>query len=133
MKHERHFVIVTLVIVILVIVSLTLFVCVSLYKLGQLGGVPGRQNDLFVAIWSDKTNKVAELLSQGADPNGPSNMANHPTPLIDAVSFGRLEIVRLLLSKGQIQTKLIEEDTPHYIMHWTALIWEELTIPFPVK
>lgn len=71
-----------------------------LYKWGELGGAPGRQNDLFVAIWRNETNKVAKLLAEGADPNGPSNKANRPTPLIDAVSFGRLEITRLLLSGG---------------------------------
>jgi ankyrin repeat protein len=87
---------ITALLVALVVAGATYF----LYRWGQLGGAAGRQNDLFVAIWRDETNKVADLLAQGADPNAPSNKANRPTPLIDAVMFGRLEIARLLLAKG---------------------------------
>lgn len=70
------------------------------YERGQLGGAPGRQNRLFVAVWSDNTNEVTQSLKEGADPNGRSNQANHPTPLMDAVWFGHAEIARRLLAKG---------------------------------
>jgi ankyrin repeat protein len=69
------------------------------YNAGYFGGAPGRQKDLFVAIWRGDTNRFSELIDR-IDPNGRSNQLNGPTPLIDAVRFGRLEMVKMLLDRG---------------------------------
>lgn len=71
----------------------------ELYIRGYLGGAPALQNELFVAIWRDNPDDVVSLLNRGADPNGPSRIVSHSTPLIDAATFGDLRIARILLDR----------------------------------
>jgi hypothetical protein len=58
------------------------------------------QDRLFTAVWDGDTNNVASLLSAGAQVNVPSRMLRRETPLIDAVRFGHIGVVQLLLARG---------------------------------
>lgn len=58
------------------------------------------QSRLFTAVWNGDTNQVASLLSAGAQVNGRSGMLMHETPLIDAVRFEHIGVVRVLLARG---------------------------------
>jgi hypothetical protein len=64
------------------------------------GFLASKNNRLSTAIWDCDTNAVRELLAKGTDPNSTSLTVRRETPLIDAVRFGHIEIVTLLLDKG---------------------------------
>src|SRR3569833_1269398 len=69
------------------------------YNWGLLGGPVKIRSQLFSAIWSGDTNNVAKLI-RVADVNHPSDQLGHPTPLMDAVKFGQIMIVKMLFESG---------------------------------
>jgi len=71
-----------------------------LYHEGFFQEMLFREDRLFPAVWNNDSNKVASLLKTGADPNVRSIMLTRTTPLIDAVRFGNLDVVQLLLNEG---------------------------------
>ena len=79
--------------------AVAVVILAALYYSGDLCGAPARQKQLFIAIWRGDTNGVARLLTAGVDPDGPSGQVSRPTPLIDAVRFADVEIIRLLLEQ----------------------------------
>ena len=89
-----------LIVPVLAATAVAAFVLILLgYNWGYLGGPIKHRHDLFSAIWRDDTNQVAKLVGL-ADVNEPSDQLGHPTPLIDAVKFGHLMIVKILLERG---------------------------------
>ncbi|MDR3412850.1 MAG: ankyrin repeat domain-containing protein [Formivibrio sp.] len=86
-------------IAIIVILIISSFLAVGLYRLGCFGGAPIRQRDLFSAIGRNDTNAVAILCSK-VNLNAVSDDLSKPTPLISAVKLGYFDVVRILLDHG---------------------------------
>lgn len=76
----------------------------------QLGCGPTRTDQLFTAVWNGDTNRVIRLVAAGADVNSVAKTLRQETPLIDAVRFGHLEVVRLLLARGADPNKVDREN-----------------------
>jgi hypothetical protein len=82
------------------IVALTLIIILALFVAPlKRAMIPTEGDKLFGAIWSYDTNRVAELLMAGTDPNSIAWTVTRATPLIDAVQFGHDDIVLMLLDK----------------------------------
>jgi hypothetical protein len=83
-------------------IAAILFVVIVILSLPPLrhSVFPTKEDKLFVAIWNADTNSVANLLAAGANPNSIAWSVRRATPLIDAVRFGHLVIVQMLLERG---------------------------------
>jgi ankyrin repeat protein len=71
----------------------------ALVTLGAQAPAPTPQDRMYAAIRSGDTAAVAALVKDGADVNMKDRRGG-ATPLMNAVAFGSLEVMRLLIDKG---------------------------------